>query len=144
MALAFWMCVHSLRLSSLLVFFLSYIRSTHEKVGLLLWWNEIDVETSTDLHVFSPSPKYEKVVFGMPSPCKHVCMYVCMRTSLAPQRLDEFYSYLVFKSLYLIGRFSLNTNILTPKVWALIEASKHKFSIFSKWNWIAEEQRCVH
>jgi hypothetical protein len=49
----------------------------------------------------------------------YACMYVCMGTSLAPERLDEFYSCLVFNSLYLIGRFTVNMNIRTLKVEAL-------------------------
>jgi hypothetical protein len=42
--------------------------------------------------------------------------YVCMCPSLAPEPLDVFCSYLVLKSLCVIGRFLVNINILSPKI----------------------------
>jgi hypothetical protein len=66
------------------------------------------------LHVFS-SAAYEKVVFGMPSVC--VCMYVY--TYIPPEELDGFYSYSVFKIVFVIGLCPVNMNILVPKLGSL-------------------------
>jgi hypothetical protein len=45
----------------------------------------------------------------------YVCMYICMCASLAPGRLDGFYSYSVFKSLFIIGQCPVNMNNPAPK-----------------------------
>jgi hypothetical protein len=44
-----------------------------------------------------------------------VCLRVCMYISLAPEQLDPFYLCSVFKSLSIIGLFSMNMNILAQK-----------------------------
>jgi hypothetical protein len=48
-----------------------------------------------------------------------VFKYVWMCASLAPQRLDKFYSYSILNSLSIIGRCSANVNILAPKIGIL-------------------------
>jgi hypothetical protein len=56
------------------------------------------------------------VIFGMPPVCLCISMYVRMCTVLAPGRLEGFYSYLLFKSLYVIGWCPGNLNILVTKI----------------------------
>jgi hypothetical protein len=46
------------------------------------------------------------------------CLSVWMCPSHAPEWLDGFYTYLVFKSLPIIGWCTLNINILVPKMRA--------------------------
>jgi hypothetical protein len=45
-------------------------------------------------------------------------MSVCVCTLMAPEQLDGFYSYSIFMSLTIIGRCSVNVNILTSKTEA--------------------------
>jgi hypothetical protein len=55
--------------------------------------------------------------------------YVWLRTLLAPERLDGFYSHSAFSKLSILGRCPANLNILTP---ALGWTPKYKTRIFSK------------
>jgi hypothetical protein len=82
----------------------------------------LDLENLRNVHVFS-TPEYKKVVFGMLS--ASVYLDVWMHGSLARKRLDEFYSYSIFKSLYIIGRSPVNVIIL-----AHYKGPKHKMSVF--------------
>jgi hypothetical protein len=45
-----------------------------------------------------------------------VCMYVCMCASIAPEELDGFYSYLLYKSLSTLGWRPVTMNVLAPKI----------------------------
>jgi hypothetical protein len=57
------------------------------------------------------------VVFGKPSVCLSLCTYVWTDIPLlAPKHLDAFYSYSLFKSLYIIDRCPVTINILSPKI----------------------------
>jgi hypothetical protein len=72
-----------------------------------------ELEILTHLQVLGP-PEYEKVVIGMPSVFMYVCVNVCMVVLLASA-----YSYLVFMSLYVIGRYPEKMNVLAQKIGAL-------------------------
>jgi hypothetical protein len=69
---------------------------------------KVDLEILTDVHVFNPLPRLQKECFNAvyPSVCVYVSMYGWMvgwvRASLAPERLDGFYSYSEF-SVAIIG-----------------------------------------
>jgi hypothetical protein len=52
---------------------------------------------------------------------------------LAPEWLDEFYSYLVFKSLSIIDHCPVNVDILAPKIEALQMGPKNKIAISQAW-----------
>jgi hypothetical protein len=52
----------------------------------------------------------------------YLCMYMC--PSLAPERLDRFYSYSVLKNLSTIRRSPASMNIPTPKRGALQKSPK--------------------
>lgn len=67
------------------------------------------------------------MVFGM----LFVFMYVCMCALLAPEWLDEFYSYSVFKSLSIIDQCPVNMDILTPKIEALQMNPKNQIAVFT-------------
>jgi hypothetical protein len=72
----------------------------------------------TDLYFLSPL-EYAKVsfFFCMPSLCVcNVSPYVWVCASLASERLEGFYSYSLFKSLSIVGRYPMNINILAPKI----------------------------
>jgi hypothetical protein len=69
---------------------------------------KVSVEIWTGLHVLS-TPEYSKVVLGMPSTC----------LSMVPERIDGFYSYSAFESLYHIGRRAMNMNIVAPEIGAV-------------------------
>jgi hypothetical protein len=55
-----------------------------------------------------------------------------MCPSLAPERMDLFYSYLVFKSSFITGWCPNNVSILAPEIRALHKSPKNKMAIFSK------------
>jgi hypothetical protein len=74
---------------------------------------KIDLMFLTALRIFS-HPHYKQLVFGIRS----ICMYVCMFTSLEPERLDGFYSYSAFKSSSILGKCLMNLN-LAPKTGAV-------------------------
>jgi hypothetical protein len=57
---------------------------------------------------------------------------VCMCASLAPERLNEFYSYSVCKCSCIIGRCPVHMHILDHKTMALRWVPKHEMAIFSK------------
>jgi hypothetical protein len=59
-------------------------------------------------------------------------MYVCMCPSLAPERLDGFYSYSVVKSLSVRGQRLVNLNVISTKIGALQMPHFPKLPIFSK------------
>jgi hypothetical protein len=65
---------------------------------------KIEIEISTDLHIFS-APWYKRVVSVLPLP---VC--ACM--------LDRFYLCAVLKSLCITGWCHVNINIVAPKIGA--------------------------
>jgi hypothetical protein len=62
--------------------------------------------------------------------CLASCNYVWMYSSLAPQRLGEFYAYSLFKSLSITGRCSENMNVLAPKSRILQTAPKTQIGDF--------------
>jgi hypothetical protein len=66
---------------------------------------KVDLEILMDLHVFN-LPEYGKRALS-------VCMYVCISASLAPERLDEFYSFIHFRYLrvYPLCHRLVNTNM---------------------------------
>jgi hypothetical protein len=55
-----------------------------------------------------------------------------MYSFLAPERLDKFYSYSVFKNVSIMGWCPENMNISAPKIGALTVAPESKVAIFSK------------
>jgi hypothetical protein len=55
-----------------------------------------------------------------------------MCVALLPEELDEFYSYLVFKSLPIIRQSPMNMNNLALKVGPFRWATGNKMTIFSK------------
>jgi hypothetical protein len=81
----------------------------------------INLQILADLQVLVPSEYKKCFLVCCLSVCRyvhwyvrmHVCMYRSRCTSLGPERLDGFYS--VFKSLSVISRCPMNTNILAPK-----------------------------
>jgi hypothetical protein len=68
------------------------------------------LDVLADLHVLS-TPEYEKVAFGM--------LCVCLCAPVAPERLDGFYSYSIFKSLLVISLYPVDMNILAPQIRVL-------------------------
>jgi hypothetical protein len=69
-----------------------------------------------DLCVVS-SPEYEKVALV----CRlSVSICICMCALLAPEWLDGFYSYSVFKGLSALCQCPMNSKILVPKTEALV------------------------
>jgi hypothetical protein len=75
----------------------------------------IDLEILTDLHV-SCTPENETVAFGIPFVCLSLCMH---GPSLAPERLNGFYSY------------SVSTD--QPRVNMSTLASRGKIAIFQQY-----------
>jgi hypothetical protein len=55
-----------------------------------------------------------------------------MCSSLAPERINGFYSDSVFNNLFTIGRCLINMNILAIKIGALEWGPEHKIAIFFK------------
>jgi hypothetical protein len=56
-----------------------------------------------------------------------VCMYVYMYlATLAPQWFNRFYSYSVFKSLFIVGQGLVSMNIPAPKIGPFRWTSKNK------------------
>jgi hypothetical protein len=60
-------------------------------------------------------------------------MYVCMCALLAPEWLDEFYSYLVFKSSSIIDQCSVNMDIPSPKIEDLHMGLKNQIAVSQAW-----------
>jgi hypothetical protein len=82
-------------------------------------YGKIDLENLTDLHVMI-TVDYKNVFFGIP----FVFEYVCMCALLAPERLDEFHLYAVFKSLSTLSWCPVNMNILSPEI-RVIQINPH-------------------
>lgn len=76
-----------------------------------------------DLHVLSP-PEYRRWFLKF-------CLYVWTSALLAPEWLDGFHSYSVFKSLPQVGS-PLNMNILAPKQGPSEQTPQTKMAIFLK------------
>jgi hypothetical protein len=75
---------------------------------------EISLDFLMDLHVLS-CPEYEKVIFDVP----YVYTFIWTCTLLAPDWLDELYSYSVFKSLSLTSQYPVIMSITVPEIEAL-------------------------
>jgi hypothetical protein len=54
----------------------------------------------------------------------------CMCASLRPERLDGFYSHWVFKTLSLISWCLVNTNVVAPKIGALLSGPETHYFYF--------------
>jgi hypothetical protein len=87
--------------------------------------NKIDLEIVADLHVFSTS-EYVSYFLNV------ISLLISMFASLPPERLNGFYHHLVLKSLSIIGRCSVNINILGPKICTLHRSLLHRTVILSK------------
>jgi hypothetical protein len=66
---------------------------------------KFDLEILTDLHVSSPLNANKWFM-----EC-HLSLCIWMCALLVPERVDRFYSYLVCKSLSILGSCSVNLNI---------------------------------
>jgi hypothetical protein len=55
-----------------------------------------------------------------------------MGALLAPERLDEFHSCLIFQNVPVIGRCLVDMNNVAPRVGALHKGPKHKIDISPK------------
>jgi hypothetical protein len=73
----------------------------------------MNLEILTGLNVFKRT-EFEKAASWYA-----VCLHVCMNVSLAPERLNGFYSYSIFESLSIISRCSVNMDIPSLKILAL-------------------------
>jgi hypothetical protein len=83
----------------------------------------IDLDIVTDLQIFSTSIKKKWLWGGV---CLSVCSSAHARASLVSERWDGFYSYSVFKSLFILGWCQVNLDIRTPKGGHITPALKTK------------------
>jgi hypothetical protein len=62
--------------------------------------------------------------------CICLFMYECVCGPLAPESLDQFYSYSIFKSFSPMGRRPMNKNILFQKRAAVLISQNKNVSVF--------------